>query len=187
VHAGLYGARATDSGLILSYYGSAAVGRHDFKIDAGAPTDGSYTYAGVFVGAAVGGERQLGEMMVRPSVGIDLGYARTIGSEISVADVDLEVDPVTFARGFVSLGMTHEMDAGSLDFTPRLFCAVGGDSDDNACGFGGSLNYVTLADTEGARWDVSFDYERIADSQTASLRLARTWDIFATGTHVGHL
>ena len=80
IHGGLFGARGTEGGLILSYYGSAAVGQHSFVLNAGSDVDGNYTYAGVFVSAAIGGERNLRAVSIKPRIGLDLAYAKSIGS-----------------------------------------------------------------------------------------------------------
>ncbi len=178
IHAGVYGAHGAESGLILSYYGSAAVGRHAFEINAGDDADGSYTYAGVFVGGAIGGEQTLDNLTIKPRVGLDLAYAETIGSEISVADVELDIDPATYARGFVELGISRSMDRGTFDFTPRLFCSVNGNASANDCGLGASFNYATLVDAEGAQWDMTFDYEQMSNRQSASIAVARSQIIF---------
>ncbi|MEL6682873.1 MAG: OmpA family protein, partial [Pseudomonadota bacterium] len=68
IHGGLYGANRTEGGLLLSYYGSAALGRHVFDVVAGSEADGHYTYGGLFVGGAVGGERIYDELTVAPRV-----------------------------------------------------------------------------------------------------------------------
>jgi outer membrane protein OmpA-like peptidoglycan-associated protein len=178
VHAGLYGAQSSEGGLVFSYYGSAAVGQHTFELEAGTDVDGNYTYAGVFAGAAVGGERDLGSFTFKPRSGIDLAYSQAIGSEISIPGT-LDIEPATYARGFVELGFIQQADAssGTLEVTPRLFCETNQDADTDACGFGGSIDYSTTASDVGTQWNVKFDYEAIDNRQTASLAVARSQDI----------
>ena len=177
VHAGLYGANRTDGGLLLSYYGSAAIGRHFFDVVAGAEADGHYTYGGLFVGGAVGGERAYQALTVAPRVGVDLAYSAALGSEISIDDVDLDIDPGRYGRLFVEVDLTRSIQNGELELTPRLFCAISGDEDGD-CGYGASLSYATLADDAFANWDVTLDYDRIGDTQTTSVNLAHTTPVF---------
>ena len=179
IHAGLYGAHSTEGGLLLSYYGSAAVGQHSFELNAGADVDGNYTYAGLFAGAAVGGAYEFEKYIAKPRVGVDLAYAKSIGSEISVPDVSLDIDPATYERSFVEIGLSRELEIGKLEFAPRMFCATNGDASANACGYGGSLNFEALAEAEGAQWDVTIDYEEIGDRQSASLAVSRSQEIFS--------
>jgi outer membrane protein OmpA-like peptidoglycan-associated protein len=177
VHAGLYGAHGTEGGLLLSYYGSAALGQHDFELTAGADVDGNYTYYGVFAGGAIGGKQALGNYEVRPRVGVDLAYGEAIGSEISVPDVELEIDPATYTRGFAEVGIFRDLEAGTVSFIPRVFC-VQNSSDEDACGSGASLGYKTLAGAQNVQWDMSIDYEMTDDRQTGSVRVARSREIF---------
>jgi outer membrane protein OmpA-like peptidoglycan-associated protein len=176
VHAGLYGAHATDAGLILSYYGSAAVGQHAFELNAGADVDGSYTHGAIFVGGAVGGVTEMAAMTVKPRLGIDLAYAAVIGSEISALSDTLDIDPVTVARGFVEIGFTQDVDNGTFSGAPRLFCEVNQDAD--ACGFGAAFDYETLQNADGTLWSVGLDYEMIDNRQSASLKVAHAREIF---------
>ncbi|MFQ1700978.1 OmpA family protein [Loktanella agnita] len=178
IHGGLYASRGTAGGLILSYYGSAAVGQHSFELDVGADVDGNYTYAGVFAGGSVGGESDWGTLSVKPRVGVDVAYAEAIGSEISVANVELSIDPATYARAFVELGLSQDTRNGVLDFAPRAFCETDDDVDAEPCGFGAAFAYETHADTHGAQWRFGVDYEAVDDRQSASVRAARSRRIF---------
>lgn len=174
IHAGLYGANRTEGGLLLSYYGSAAVGRHFFDVVAGTEADGHYTYGGLFVGGAVGGERVYDALTVAPRVGIDLAYAVALGSEISIDDVDLDIDPGRYGRLFVEVDLIRTVHNGELELTPRLFCSISGDEDGD-CGYGASLSYETQGDEDTmAVWDVTLDYDRVGDTHTASVNLAHT-------------
>nr|WP_255698700.1 OmpA family protein [Yoonia sp. I 8.24] len=174
IHAGLYGANRTEGGLLLSYYGSAAVGRHFFDVVAGTEADGHYTYGGLFVGGAVGGERVYDTLTVAPRVGIDLAYAVALGSEISIDDVDLDIDPGRYGRLFVEVDLIRTVHNGELELTPRLFCSISGDEDGD-CGYGASLSYETADDEDTmAVWDVTLDYDRVGDTHTASVNLAHT-------------
>jgi OOP family OmpA-OmpF porin len=177
VHAGLYSAYGTQGGLILSYYGSAALGQHNFELSAGADVDGNYKYYGIFAGGAIGGKQELGDYEVRPRVGVDLAYGEAIGSEISIPDVELDIDPATYTRGFVEVGISSELKTGTMSFIPRIFC-VQNSRDDDACGSGGSLSFKTFADQENTQWDMSIDYEMIDDRQTGSVRGARSLEVF---------
>ena len=180
VHAGLYGAHGADGGLIFSYYGSAAVGHHAFELNAGADVDGSYQYYGVFAGGAVGGKLNYETWEVRPRVGIDLAYGEAFGSEISVPDVALDIDPATYMRGYAEVGFERTLETGTLSFIPRLFCVRNSDeTQEDTCGAGGSIGYRTLAEAQtNAQWDVDFDYEVIDDRQTASVVIARSSEVF---------
>jgi uncharacterized repeat protein (TIGR01451 family) len=178
LHGGLYGAHGTEGGLILSYYGSAALGQHNFELTAGADVDGSYTYYGVFAGGAIGGKHELGNYEITPRVGIDLAYGEAIGSEISIPGVELEIDPATYARGFVELGLSRDLERGTISFIPRLFCTTNGNEEGDACGYGASLSYETLEVAQNAQWDMSIDYEMIDGRQTGSVRVARSHEIF---------
>ncbi|MDO6592195.1 hypothetical protein DS901_00920, partial [Loktanella sp. D2R18] len=174
IHAGLYGANRTEGGLLLSYYGSAAVGRHFFDVVAGTEADGHYTYGGLFVGGAVGGERVYDALTVAPRVGIDLAYAVALGSEISIDDVDLDIDPGRYGRLFVEVDLIRTLHNGELELTPRLFCSISGDEEGD-CGYGASLSYETEGDEDTmAVWDVTLDYDRVGDTHTASVNLAHT-------------
>ena len=178
VHAGLFGAHATEGGLILSYYGSAAVGHHSFELQTIETADGSYTYGGLFLGGAVGGEREYDDLLLKPRVGVDLAYAASLGSEISVPDVELEIDPATYARAFAELGTERVLDDGAtVQFAPRVFCAITGTDGSDDCGFGAMFNYETLADNDGTHWDITADYEQIGSRQTATLSAARNVNI----------
>ncbi len=177
VHAGLYGANRSEGGLLLSYYGSAAIGRHFFDVIAGTEVDGHYTYGGLFIGGAVGGERVYEALTVAPRVGIDLAYSVALGSEISIDDVDLDIDPGRYGRLFVEADLIRAVRSGELELTPRLFCAISGDEDGD-CGYGASLSYATLADDALAVWDVTVDYDRIGDTHTSSINLAHTTPVF---------
>ncbi|PJI91747.1 CshA-type fibril repeat protein [Yoonia maricola] len=177
VHGGLYGANRSEGGLLLSYYGSAAVGRHFFDVVAGTEVDGHYTYGGVFIGGAVGGERVYETLTLAPRVGVDLAYAVAVGSEISIDDVDLDIDPGRYGRIFVETDLTRSVQNGEVELTPRLFCAISGDEDAD-CGYGASLSYATLADDAQAVWDVMLGYDRIGDTHTTSLNLAHTTPVF---------
>ncbi|MEJ8561056.1 OmpA family protein [Yoonia sp. GPGPB17] len=180
LHAGLYGAHGALNGLILSYYGSAAIGQHNFELNAGADVDGNYQYYGVFAGGALGGKYTTENGKIRPRVGIDVGYGEAFGSEISVSNVELEIDPATYARGFAEIGLARTMETRTLTFIPRVFCVTNSDEDqEDACGAGGSIGYETLAEAEThAQWDMSFDYEVIDERQTASVAVARSSEIF---------
>lgn len=177
VHAGLYGAQA-NNGLVLSYYGSAALGVHAFDLSAATDVDGNYTYAGVFAGAAVTGERATGAVTIKPRVGIDLGYSQTLGSEISSTGT-LDIDPATYARGYVELGLVGDTsgNAGTWEVAPRVFCEANDDDDAEACGFGGRVNYEGAMSAAGTQWNATFDYEAINDRQSATLAVARSQQI----------
>ena len=177
IHGGLYGANRTERGLLLSYYGSAAFGRHFFDVEAGTDADGHYTYGGLFVGGAVGGERAYQKLTVAPRIGLDLAYAAALGSEISISNVDLDIDPGRYGRLFVEADLIRNIQNGEMELTPRLFCAISGDEDAD-CGYGASLSYATLADDTLAFWDLTLDYDRIGDTQTTSLNMARTTPVF---------
>lgn len=170
----MYGARGYENGLILSYYGSAATGRHSFEIDAGAPTDGHYTYAPLFAGGALGGETKLGDMPVKPRVGIDLAYAEAIGSEISVPDLILEIEPAKVARGYAEVAFLQATPDGLLTITPRLFCETNGNQATDAWGVSGSIDYATTQNAEGMQWKFGLDYEAIDNRQLASLDVAHS-------------
>lgn len=182
VHAGLFGARATEGGLVLSYYGSAAVGRHAFELSAAADADGSYMYAGVFAGGALTGEQDLGSAKLKPRAGVDLGYSQSFGEDISNTGT-LEIEPATYARGFIELGVLTETgqgasgEASTLEIAPRAFCETTDESNADACGFGARVNYTGAKSTSGTQWDVEFDYETIGDRDSASIAVARAQDV----------
>ena len=117
--------------------------------------------------------------IAKPRFGVDLAYAESIGSEISVPDVSLDIDPATYARRFVELAFVRELDIGTLELAPRVFCSANGHVNDNACGYGGSLNFETAVEDEGAQWDVTIDYEEIDDRQSGSLAVSRSQEIFS--------
>ena len=129
-------------------------------------------------GAAIGGERDFGALSIKPRIGVDLAYAKSIGSQISLPNVELEIDPATYVRGFVELGLSQETDNGMLNFTPRLFCETNEDEDADVCGFGATFDYGSLLAADGAQWSVGFDYEAIDDRQSASLKVAHSREIF---------
>jgi outer membrane protein OmpA-like peptidoglycan-associated protein len=176
VHAGLYAAKGLESGLVVSYYGSVAVGQHTFDLNAGADVDGSYTYAGIFGGAAVTGERAFEAFILKPRSGIDLAYAQTIGTEISNTGT-LDIEPATYARGFLELGFVRETGAGALEITPRVFCETTEDSSADACGFGGSIDFSGEKWTSGTQWDFAFDYETVGDRDQASVMVGRSQEL----------
>ncbi len=181
IHAGLYGARAYD-GLVLNYYGSGAVGRHAFDLDAGAEVDGNYTYAGIFAGAAVTGEQAVGRLTMKPRAGVDVGYSQTVGSDISSTGT-LDIEPATYARGFVELGLINDFDqasstdAGSLEIAPRVFCETTDETDADACGFGGRINFAGAMSDAGTQWNAEFDFETIGDLKQASMSVSRTQSV----------
>lgn len=177
LHAGLYRAQGLEGGLALSYYGSLAVGYHHFELDVGTQVDGNYTFAGLFAGAALGGERAIGSVIIKPSVGVDLAYSEAIGSEISVPGT-LDIDPANLARGFVELGLEQTTDTGAIAFAPPAFCESNQDDASEACGFGVAFAYMSAADVAGASWDIALDYEQIDATQTASFSVARSQQIF---------
>ncbi|MBE0455653.1 MAG: OmpA family protein [Roseovarius sp.] len=177
IHAGLYGARGFENGLIMSYYGSAATGRHSFEIDTGALANGHYTYAAIFAGGALGGELKLGEIPVKPRVGIDLAYAEAIGSEISLPDITFEIDPAKVARGYAEVAFLNAIHDGLITITPRLFCETNGNQATDACGVGGSIDYATTRNAEGREWKIGLDYEAIDSRQSASLDTAHSREI----------
>lgn len=99
VHAGVFGAHATDGGLVSSHYESAAVGRHDFELGASRNAVVSYAYAGIFLGGTLISERQTESFTLKPRAGIDLGHSRSFGEDVSTT-VTLEIEPATYARDF---------------------------------------------------------------------------------------
>ena len=186
VHAGLFGAHGMADAIILSYYGSVAAGQHDFKLAAGADVDGNYQYAGVFAGGAIGGKYTTETAEIRPRVGIDLAYGQAIGSQISIPDVDLDIDLASYTRAFAEVGMTRTMNAGSLIFIPRAFCVTNSDErQENSCGAGASLGFETPVEANAnAQWDIGFDYEVVDERQTASMSVAHSREVF-DGAGVG--
>ncbi len=175
LHAGLFGARASGNGLVFSYYGSAAIGRHEFDLNAGTDVDGSYTYAGLFAGGAVTGEMAMESVTVKPRAGVDLGFSQSIGSEISTTG-SLDIDPATYARAFVELGLAENAadNAGAWEVAPRVFCETNDDSDADACGFGGRVSYEGAMSAEGTQWNAEFDYETLGERDQMSFGVART-------------
>ncbi len=112
-------------------------------------------------------------MTLKPRGGIDVAYAQTIGSEVSGTGT-LDIDPANYARGYLEVGFVRETATGMLEITPRVFCEAVEVSGADACGFGGTIDFSSIATAAGTQWDFGFDYDYIDERQSASLAVAHS-------------
>lgn len=212
LNGGIYGARAFSNGLFLDYYAAAAIGYHRFGLSFDDPAgpiraEGSYRYAGLFGGAALSGETQVGAVLVAPRIGLDLAYARAgdatvTASRLGIRDTGvIALQPVNGLRAFVETRLT--LNAGTLsegerpqgmtvEIAPRLFCERGLGNDDAACGLGGSLRLSNADPDSDVSYELILDAERAGDVSQASLEFSRERRILdgagtvATGLTLDH-
>lgn len=178
LHSGLYGALSTTPGLIFGYYGSLSLGRHSFDLTAGGDADGDYTYAGALAGVSLGGEAQVQNVTLHPRVGVDLAYANEIGSSISVPDVELEIEPAKYARGFVEFGLFNTSEQGDITVTPRLFCEMNSGSTSDNCGYGINAAFKKLDEGSSEKaWNIELDLEEVGTRKTGGLKVSRSRSI----------
>jgi hypothetical protein len=102
----------------------------------------------------------------------------------------LDIEPATYARGFVELGVLRETgqgpsgSAGYVEVAPRVFCETNQDSDADACGFGARMDFAGAMSDAGTQWNAEFDYENIGDRDQASFAVSRTQSVL-NGAGVG--
>ena len=178
VHAGLYGADRLENDLVFNYYGSAALGRHNFDLTAGDDVDGHYTYGGLFTGAALSGDTKLAnDWTFRPRAGIDLAFGEAFESGINVPDVDLNIDTTAFGRGFAEAGFVRTQDDDLLTLAPRAFCSYDFEDSNDFCGWGARIAYETFSE-DASNWTYSLDYEGGEDYNSFGLRVSHGKSIF---------
>lgn len=182
---GVYGAERLREGLYLDYYLGAAAGRHEFDLDferAGGTVnaDGYYTYVAGFVGAALSGEVQYGNVTLIPRAGVDVAYSP--GGDVSLTtsrnavsqNSELELGSVNGGRVSGELGFempTHGGN-GSLMIAPRIACHQSIGSLDGSCSFGGSIDLAASSDANGFYYNVSLDGERGSNYSAGSVSVS---------------
>lgn len=187
LNGGLYGAYGLGNGLFLDYYGAGALGYHSFglRLSDRFDADGGYSYAALFGGVALSGERSFDRFTLRPRVGFDLGYGIASDAEVTIRDLTetdtglLSLDPVKGLRAYVETAFifedqTRRLEANRyrLELTPRLFCERGFGSATEECGIGFALDYEAITPNL-TTWTFGLDLQRTADATTVALQLAR--------------
>lgn len=181
IHGGVFGARMLNETVKVNYYGSSAVGVHDFGlVGDSASASGDYSYLGIFGGAALSGERSLDHFGLRPSLGLDLAFSRASGETIDLVG-DLDIEPTRYVRGFVDLGILRSGPSNAslraLEFTPGLFCETIAADRNTGCGYSAEVAYNWTSIGSGFEWGLEAGYEQIDNVEFYSAILTQTWQV----------
>ncbi|MGI9389967.1 MAG: OmpA family protein [Boseongicola sp.] len=189
INAGIYSARAHNSGLFSNYYAAGSLGLHSFDLDFGPSItgDGNYAYAGLFAGAGLSGEIERGELVIRPRVGFDMGIGVANDADVTASGLgvtqsgSIEIDPVYGIRGY--LEATFQSTIGeeaddqraprTIAVTPRIFCDSEFGSSDTECGLGGEFEYSLYDPNRAVDWELSLGAEATSSVRSLNIGVAR--------------
>lgn len=189
MNAGGYGARKLGGGMLLDYYGGAALGLHGYELryDDLIDADGDFTYGGLFAGAALSGETLFIDMVLRPRIGFDLGYAAALSSGVTASDGGLSdtgsiaFDPAIGLRTYLETDFLFKDgakqgspgDRSAFGITPRVFCEDGFGGQEAGCGVGVGLIWESHKAADETDWRLSMDHDETSSLQRGSVELSR--------------
>ena len=193
-NAGMYSARSMENGLILDYYGAAALGYHqyDMKFFDRIDVEGEYSYAAIFGGVGLTGSVKYGTFELRPRLSLDLGYGvasdpTVRATELGVTDSgSLKLDPAKGIRGTIETAFIFGEDADPDDggpwsrfaVTPMLYCENGYGARESDCGYGLSVEAEKADLIRGVNWKAGLSFEGTGATTRTGVTLSHERKVF---------
>ena len=200
LNGGIYGANRLENELFVDYYLGAAAGRHTFDLafdrDIGTiDASGDYEYFAGFAGAALSGQTEVGQTILKPRVGFDYVYTPETDADV-VAELgtlnevgDLELDEISGGRIFAEVRGDREIQDGRANMwiTPCVSCYQSLGALDGVCGVGGSIGIESSGEDSDLTYAFEIDGEWGEDygSGSASLSVSRQVGMGALSGNAG--